>query len=63
MHGDADEDRRCQIYSLNPKSCMMRTVISAKEAGKRNNSNNTKSYVLVIVLITPTTNTVTLMLV
>jgi hypothetical protein len=35
----------------------------SKESGKRNNSSNTKSYVLVIVFITPTTNTVTLMLV
>lgn len=34
MHGDADEDRRCQIYSLNPKSCMMRTVISARRLVK-----------------------------
>ncbi len=35
----------------------------SKEAGKRNNSSNAKSYVLVIVFITPTTNIVTLMLV
>jgi DNA-binding MarR family transcriptional regulator len=35
MHGDEDEDRRCQIYSLNPKSCMMmRTVISARRLVK-----------------------------
>jgi hypothetical protein len=31
----------------------------SKEAGKRNNISNAKSYVLVIVFITPTTNTVT----
>jgi hypothetical protein len=34
MHGNQDENKRCQIYSLNPKSCMMRTVISARRLVK-----------------------------